>query len=237
MLCGLLQVKVMAVIPLKGIISWSSCIIYITFLERSIAIGPLIINGFGEFQSGRYFVELYATDEIKDLSKYEIRTIKIKSLPKASITKGEFILLSSEGLRLAKHYSVAYSFSSTDFGLNHGKNGVIIIRSSDKAIIDHFATDSDEKDPRLQCTSPCSYNNGWVKPKISLEKRKDEFSMDEWSQHPGALATSCDDYSQRNCTLPFPVKYLSNGESYCKNIHNVRHRVKINYDNCYSTHK
>ena len=93
----------------------------------------LIITGFGVVKPNKFFVELYASEAISDLSVYTLSTNRTYHLPSKSVRKG-FILLGNKGIT-NEFFGNAYRnyFGHplvTNVSLNYANDGIALISNS-----------------------------------------------------------------------------------------------------------
>ena len=174
---------------------------------------PLIITGFGIVKRDIFFVELYATEAIRDLSAYTLYTAGRYGLPPLSVREG-FILLGTEGIsngffgNAYKNYIVYPNVTNEQLSLKAGNDGIVLSKVSE--VIDYFGPNKSHTTDSCEC----QYEFGWGKRKLLKLGANYKYQKSEWHLHKKAM-NNCKDKTNTQCSEPFPVKadkagYLTN---------------------------
>ena len=177
-------------------------------VQRQVSGQPLYITGFGVVKSGIYFLELFASEPIPDLSGYTVSTETIYRLPSTSVPVG-YILFSNKGLTNEFFGDVYNSYfgdkKTTDIYLRNGNDGIALI-SNVSGVIDYFGPNKTHTDSSCRC----SYKWGWGKRRLLKYGDGYKYDSSDWTLTTLSL-DNCKGKTNKRCRRPFPVKNDTEG--------------------------
>ena len=178
--------------------------IFIISLSLACSRCKLLISGFGEIETEKYFVELYSLENITNLQEFSIITANEINLPKTSMTNGTFLLLTNNDQTIAGFFNNAYAHI-----YGYPDKAYVILRDGDDKIelrhngvvIDRYGSPGMTKN---KCMKPdcMPYNYGWAK-RYGHFNGSVVFSQTDWRVYNNTLS-GCS--INRNCSLPYPTQ-------------------------------
>ena len=144
---------------------------------------PLVITGLGSAGMNRHFVEVYSTEQIKDLSYFTFLTEVQESLPNISVPAYTFVMFKSKEYNTSTVYNCSYEYT---FGsrsreyifLNQGDDTVTLL-NRDGNVIDKFGGDI------CNTTDSCNYLHGWA-ARQSCYQPSEDFNLSSWNIRKGS---------------------------------------------------
>lgn len=163
----------------------------------SVASGELMISGFGDLQLGAYFVELWTSTYIPDLSVYTLNTKSSLTLPSQPLQPKQYMMAASVShgdLEQFFEKPIPNFCESEGVDLTLGKVPVSLEKNGSK--IDVFGEDSSNFD----------YKNSWVRRVFGAEAPKTTYHADDW-EIPNEAFEKCWIDATKNvnslCDLPY----------------------------------
>jgi hypothetical protein len=178
---------------------------FVTLLCSMLAVrlcfgSELVIVGGADIESGRFMVELYAKENIADLSIFSLETEKVVVLPAVSLGKGEYTILSNKlDTEIQSFFNDVTLLVHTDGDVKLGGGDDPILLHRNEILVDAFGVDGDKYD----------YKHGWVRRNEGAVAPNPVYDPGDWTISLETLNSCWIDDSPSgndNCQVPYAQK-------------------------------
>ena len=172
----------------------------------------ILISGFGELLSERWFVELYTYDDISNFEEYSIEASRYMYMPNTSITRKSYVLLTNNdptiGAFFGNKYTYIHGYNEKPYVvLRHGNDKINLLHRN--ITVDRYGDPGPTKNMCNETYSCVSYRRGWVKRSYA------SLPTTTFKQHEWIVTVNAFDQASSNdaCIEPFPVKSPIDGKA------------------------
>ena len=161
--------------------------------------GELMISGLADIEAGRFFVELYTTTDIPDLSQYTLVTERSVVLPAVALGAGQYYIAANKPESDMEEFfgqPIPNFLHDGDVKLGGGNDPVFLEVNSN--IVDAFG----------EAGESYSYKHGYVTRVAGVEAPKAVYDAADWTPLADALKKCWiddDPPGNANCPTPYGV--------------------------------
>ena len=149
----------------------------VTLASLQLCQAELIILGGADMGGGKFWIELYATTAIPDLSVYTLRTKQDYIFPADAIAAGDHIIASDDGLSSIAAFievPVDHLYLTNKVDLDHGDDPVYVLNGA--AVEDAFGTGV----PGDGDGTAWDYKFGYFRRKDGVPPTGNTFDVNDW---------------------------------------------------------